>query len=233
VGHAKSIVLPRFRGSARIQISFPFIPRAALSANGVSDMVELRINGPARYEAAPHASAIRLVLHLTVHDAAPSTNPWVFDIIPRVEIMGIPQRQVIEESSPIRTGEDVKSTNGGEFKLLVRVTRQEIEEIENRRDADVTVAIQLKLRYFQAPGGHALEFNQGAQLEISESKWLKLLGLLGCESGWVVEVLRPNVVGWDKPVAHLQSARDRIDSHDPQGAVAECRAAWDSFEPLL
>lgn len=130
-------------------------------------------------------------------------------------------------------GSDLTNTGGTEAKFLVRLTRQEIAEIEGRRAGDVNININLAFRYFLAPGGKAQAFYQGTQLEISEGKWLKLLEALGYESGWVLEVLRPKIQGWERPVSHLQAARERIASHDAQGAVAECRAAWDSVDPLL
>ena len=48
-----------------------------------------------------------------------------------------------------------------------------------------------------------------------------------------MEVDRPEIEGWDVAVGFLSKAHDRISSRDPEGAIAQYRAAWKRFKPLL
>ena len=69
--------------------------------------------------------------------------------------------------------------------------------------------------------------------ELSQWKWLALLDKIGYFSSWVLEVPRPDIEGWSETVGFLKKAEERILSHDPEGAMAQCRAAWKSIQPTL
>jgi hypothetical protein len=56
---------------------------------------------------------------------------------------------------------------------------------------------------------------------------------MGYASGWILEVERPLVEGWDRVVAFLDKAAERIASRDAEGAIAQCRAAWECLHPLI
>lgn len=196
-------------------------------------MVTLRVNG-LRFEAVgPPDSGLRLLPNLQVEDRPQGGGPIVaLDILASVSVCGITLTPRWEDSP--RTGEDMQQWGSRELKLFVPMARDAVDRIESVRQHNVTVQVSPVLRYFgqQGPPNSAYPSGQ-TQLLIPENEWLAALEKMGYQGGWVVEVERPKVEGWSRPVEFLDKAWDRIQARDAEGAMAQCRAAWESIVPLL
>jgi hypothetical protein len=67
----------------------------------------------------------------------------------------------------------------------------------------------------------------------SQKQWLELLRGLEYSERWIFEVDRPHIVGFESVAQHVQKAFDSIQARDYEGAVHNCRVAWDAVAPLL
>jgi hypothetical protein len=165
----------------------------------------------------------------------PAQRYLVLDVVTVVTINGVLADSVSLESGP-RYGDEVSNSFDQEAKWQVRLPRYLLEVIESTRTHDVQVSVSVELRYFLtgAPPHETLRAVYAQlPLKISQKDWLDALGAMGYRAGWVVEVDRPEIEGWDGAVAFLSKAADHISSRDPEGAIAQCRAAWKQLEPLL
>ena len=166
---------------------------------------------------------------------APRRQLIALDLISTVTINGVLADSVTLESG-IRFGSDVVGYFNQEMKWTVRIPRYLLEAIESTRTHDVKVEVSVEIRYHEAEAPPFAEFRTGnaqLSLKVSEREWLDALGEMGYRGGWIVEVDRPEIEGWDGAVGFLSKAEDRISSHDAEGAIAQCRAAWKQLKPLL
>lgn len=204
--------------------------------------MELRINGQPRTEPIPgRLPKLRIYINIEGRKSQANEGPaFLLDIIPSFNLLGITVPQVIEEAG-LRTGEDISVIGGYEQRYLLVMPRDLVDQIEASRANDVTVSVSLQARYFPtaqvgpnvAQMSRPSVFGVGHAFEISESKWLDLLDKMGYFSSWLLEVPRPRIEGWNEAVAFLRKAEERILSHDPEGAIGQCRAAWKSVESIL
>jgi len=196
-------------------------------------MVTLRVNG-LRFEAVGKPDqGLRLLPNVQVDDRpAGAGQIFAFDITVTVSIGGLtlPSRW----DDPVRTGEDMQQWGSRELKLFVPLGREQIERIESIRQHNVTVQVSPSLRYFGQQGPPNTAYPSGQmQLLIPENEWLAALEKMGYHGGWVIEVESPVVEGWPRPVEFLDKAWYRIQARDAEGAIGQCRAAWESLGPLL
>lgn len=165
----------------------------------------------------------------------PTQRYLVLDSIANVTINGVSADSVTQENGP-RYGDDVANSFNQEAKWLVRLPRYLIAAIESTRTHDVQLSLSVELRYLLtgAPPHETLRAAYAhLPLKISQKDWIDALGAMGYRAGWTLEIDRPEVEGWDQAVKFLDRAADRIASHDPEGAVSQCRAAWESLTPLI
>jgi hypothetical protein len=152
-----------------------------------------------------------------------------------VSIGGVSIPFVTVESG-LHYGNSVGNMLNQDLKCLVQLPRYLLDAIEGTRVHDLQISVSIELRYHFVGGGphEMLQSAQGyMQLNISQKQWLDALAQMGYAAGWVLEVERPQIEGWDNVAAFLDKAADRIASRDPEGAIAQCRAAWRSLVPLL
>jgi hypothetical protein len=196
-------------------------------------MVTLRVNG-LRFEAvgAPD-QGLRLLPNIQVDDKPTGSAPFfALDVVVTVSIGGLVLPSRWDDS--VRTGEDMQQWGSRELKLFVPLSRETIGRIEGVRQHNVTVSLNPTLRYFAQQGPPQSAYPSGqTQLLIPEDEWLEALEKMGYHGGWVIEVERPFVEGWSRPVEFLDKAWDRIQVRDAEGAIGQCRAAWESLGPLL
>ena len=116
----------------------------------------------------------------------------------------------------------------------MHLSRETLGRIESVRQHNVLVQVSPILRYFgsQGPPRPAYPLGQ-TQLLIPQNEWIAALEKMGYRSGWILEVDRPKVEGWDQVVSLLERAAERITSRDPEGAIVKCRAAWERLTPLV
>lgn len=159
----------------------------------------------------------------------------LLDIIPRVTFAGVRLTWVEPENAPL-FGSSVRDLHNREVFWAVRVSRNEIDTINSARAGDVKVDLSVEYRFLtneQPPFGPFLPVNSNCQYKVSERDWLGVLDQLGYQGGWVVEVPRPATEGMDQVVTFIGSAWTKIQTHDPPGAVADLRKAWDLADPVL
>ena len=152
-----------------------------------------------------------------------------------VSIGGVSIPFVTVESG-LHYGNPVGNMLNQDLKCLVQLPRYLLDAIERSRMHDLQISVSVELRYHFVGGAphELLQTTQGyMQLNISQKQWLDALAQMGYAAGWVLEVERPQIEGWDQVVAFLEKAAERIASRDAEGAVAQCRAAWNSLDPLL
>lgn len=199
----------------------------------VVTMVSLRVNG-IRFEAiGPPDQGLRFFPNLQVEDRPSGAGQvFAFDIVATVSVGGIVFAHRWEDHP--QTGEDLGQWGSREVKLFVPLSREAIERIESVRQHNVNVQLSPTLRYFGQQGPPKPGYPSGQmQLLIPENEWLAALEKMGFHGGWVVEVERPTIEGWTKTVGFLDKAVERLNSRDAEGAIAQCRAAWESLTPLL
>ena len=171
----------------------------------------------------------------TGQSPTPPRPPIVLDLRSNISIGGVPADLVFLESG-VHFGADLASQLNQEMKWRVQLPRYLLEAIESKRVHDITIDVSVELRYRQDPSLPFGEFGAVFAfllLKVSEKDWLDALGAMGYQGGWIVEVDRPEIEGWDVAVGFLSKAQDRISSRDPEGAIAQCRAAWKRLKPLL
>lgn len=159
----------------------------------------------------------------------------LLDIIPRVTFAGVRLAWVEPENAPL-FGSTVRDLQNRDVFWVVRVSRNEIDAINSTRAGDVKVDLSVEYRFLtneQPPFGPFLPVNANCQDKVSERDWLGVLDQLGYQGGWVVEVPRPATEGLDQVVMFLGSAWTKIQTHDPPGAVADLRKAWDLADQVL
>ena len=152
----------------------------------------------------------------------PAQHYLALDVITTVTINGVPADSVSLEAGP-RYGDEVSNSFNQEVKWQVRLPTYLLEAIESTRTHDVQISVSVELRYFLtgAPPHETLRAVYAhLPLKISQKDWLDVLGAMGYRAGWVVEVDRPEIEGWDGAVTFLSKAADRISSSDPEGAIA-------------
>ena len=157
------------------------------------------------------------------------------DVITTVTINGVLADSVSLEAGP-KYGDEISNSFNQEAKWQVRLPRYLLEVIESTRTHDVQISVSVELRYFLtgAPPHETLRAVYAhLPLKISQKDWLDALAAMGYHGGWVLEVERPSIEGWPKVVEFLGKASDRIASRDPEGAIAQCRAAWRTLAPLI
>lgn len=204
--------------------------------------MEFRISGQPIIEALQGPVAkLRVSVVVELRKSHPGEGAaYLLDIKPRFDFLGITIPQVLEESG-IQPGTDMAQMGGSQLRYLLVLPRDLLRDIENARKDDVPVSISLQALCLMSiqppPGTHPQPFPQvqyaNHAMDISENKWLGLLEKLGYSSSWVIEIPKPMLEGWDQTASFLAKAEERISSHDPEGAIAQCRAAWKSIEPLL
>jgi len=62
---------------------------------------------------------------------------------------------------------------------------------------------------------------------------LEILRALAYSDRWIVELERPKIVGFEGVSQHVLKAFEAIQLRDYEGAVHNCRVAWDAASPLL
>lgn len=204
--------------------------------------MNLRISGQPRVEPlVGRIPMLRIALRVESAGSSPNdSNTFLLDIIPRFSFLGIDAPQVNEESV-IHVGTDLGDFQGEDLKYLVPLQRGFVEQVERARINDVPVTLSLQFRYLARMGaaGPAAAVQRPSAtwishaFDISQAKWLESLDKAGYFGAWVLEVQRPTVEGWTEVVGFLKKAEERIVSHDAEGAIAQCRAAWNSVKPLL
>jgi hypothetical protein len=200
---------------------------------GIVTMVSLRVNG-VRFEAVgPPDQGLRLFPNLQVEDRPPGAGQvFALDIVATVSVGGIVFAHRWEDHP--QTGEDLGQWGSREGKLFVPLSREAIERIESVRQHNVNVQLSPTLRFFGQQGPPKSAHPSGQmQLLIPENEWLAALERMGFHGGWVVEVERPSLEGWPKIVGFLDKAAERLASRDAEGAIAQCRATWESLTPLI
>ncbi len=196
-------------------------------------MTNLRVNS-LRFEAvgAPDPG-LRVLPNFQVENLPPDTGLLsALDVVAVVSLGGI--TFPLRWDDPIRVGENLRQWGPRELKMFVPLGREAIDRIEAARQHNVTLDFSAILRYFPEPGPPAAAYSYGqTRLLIPENEWLEALDEMGYQGGWVIEIERPFIEGWPRAIEFLDKASDRILSHDPEGAIAQCRAAWESLSPLL
>jgi hypothetical protein len=159
----------------------------------------------------------------------------VVDAVTTVSLNGVVADSVFFEAGP-RYGDDVANSFNQEAKWMVRFPRYLLEAVETTRAHDVQISVSVELRYWltgAAPHETLRAAYAHLPMKISQKDWLDTLAAMGYKAGWVLEIERPEVEGWDGAVAFLSKAADRVASRDPEAAIAQCRAAWKQLEPFL
>lgn len=157
------------------------------------------------------------------------------DLKTTIMINGVLPDFVSLELGP-RFGEDLASSLNNEVRWQVRLPRYLIEAIESTRTHDVPISVSVELRYFLtgAPPHETLRASFAhLPLKISQKDWLDALAAMGYQGAWIFEVERPSIEGWPKVVEFLDRSSERIAARDPEGAIAQCRAAWRALKPLI
>ena len=200
------------------------------------------MNGQPQIEAPVGTRVPELRVRVVVEIRTEPTEGTIFlyDLIPHFDLLGIWVPHTIEEVG-LTVGTDLSKIRSSQIIYRLLLPRNLIERIESFRDADVSLTMSLQARYlvrFQStPNTMAIPQPQAAyvshSVDISESKWLGFLEKMGYFSAWLIEIPRPKFEGWDEAVKFLKSAEERILSHDPEGAVADCRAAWKSVQKVI
>lgn len=143
---------------------------------------------------------------------------------------------VVASDGALRYGQPIAGTFDQEIKWTIPLPRYLIEAIEAQRTDDVLINIAMEVHYHTV-GGNPLELFGAVwpslQLKVSQKEWLDALASMGFRSGWILEVDRPEVEGWDQAKSFLGRAAERIAARDPEGAVAQCRAAWRAVDPFI
>jgi hypothetical protein len=166
---------------------------------------------------------------------APRINEHLLDVIPRVTFAGVRLAWVEIENGPM-FGSAVREISNRELFWLVRPSREEFETINSVRSGDVRVDLSVEFRFLtneEMPFGPYTPVSASCQVKVSERDWLGILDQLGYYGGWVVEVPRPTVDGMEEVAKFLDSAWAKYQAHDPPGAVADLRKAWDRADPIL
>ena len=212
------------------------------SATLVAKSVDFRINGQPQIEVPVGTRVPELKVRVVVEIRTEPIegNTFLYDFVTSFDLLGIRVPQVIEESG-IMVGTDLSMIRGSQISYRLLLPRSLIEQIESFRDTDVSLNMSFQARYLgrsrPAPNTMSIPQPQAAyvshSVEISESKWLGFLEKMGYFSAWLIEIPRPKIEGWDEAVKFLKSAEERILSHDPEGAVAACRATWKSVQKVI
>ena len=122
-----------------------------------------------------------------------------------------------------------------EFRFEFLLSTLVIDAIENYRSDDVPMQLRMGMQY-------CVEENDRREwttttlvrdMKQSQKEWLDILRSLEYSEHWTIEMARPHIVGFDKMEEHLTKARDCIQGRDYEGAMHNCRVAWNSVEPLL
>jgi len=202
--------------------------------SGLNGMAEFRINGVSYEAISGDEPGLRLLINISVIENPPAGKPpgVVLDVEARVTIAGIVVPSWWEDG--VRVGEELRMLGGKQMKLFVSLGRDYLRRIESVRVNDVGISTSLVFRYLAGGGVPSPGYPSGStMLDLSQAKWLAVLEKIGYKASWVIEVERPSVEGWPRATEFLENAHDRIISHDPEGAIAQCRAAWKLLTPLL
>jgi hypothetical protein len=111
-----------------------------------------------------------------------------------------------------------------------------IQAIEAIRVDDVPMALAVRGQYQASARNQPLRWiglNVHYDMKQSQKEWLDVLRKLGYTKRWVIEISRPNIEGMDVVKEHLTKADEAIQRRDYEGAVHDCRVAWDAALPLL
>jgi hypothetical protein len=166
---------------------------------------------------------------------APPIEEHLLDIPPRITFAGVRLEWIEIDNGP-RFGSSAREMANREILWVVRPSREEIEAINSVRSGDVRVDLSVELRFLtseQMPFGPYESVFTSCQDKVSERDWLGILDQLGYYGGWVVEVPRPTIEGMEDVVKFLDSAWIKFQAHDPPGAVADLRKAWDRADPII
>lgn len=130
-------------------------------------------------------------------------------------------------------GQDLHDRVAPQISVFVPLCREGIQRIESRREHNVVVRVTIILRYFDKDHRIYSTVPQTDDVNIPQNEWISYLDKMGFRGGWVLEVERPEVEGWPSVAQFLERAAVRIASRDAEGAIVQCRAAWDSLSPLF
>jgi len=140
-------------------------------------------------------------------------------------------------SSPFFTNRELSESSGPEDVTLVfPMSRETLAAIERLRVDDVPMTLQLRghgstTRQSQPPRTESI--GGSVDLKRSQREWRDLLKAMGYGESWIIELARPCLEGFDEVQSHLEKASEAIQGHDYEGAVHNCRVAWDATSNLL
>lgn len=163
------------------------------------------------------------------------SNYSVIGVSANVSIGGVSVPFAIVEST-FYYGNPVANGLNQAFSCLIQLPPYLLDAIERERVHDVQISVSVELRHHSNDGApdRMFQSSQGyMQINVSQKQWLDALAAMGYSGGWVIEVERPETEGWDQVVHFLEKAAERITARDPEGAVAQCRAAWNRLDPLI
>jgi hypothetical protein len=185
----------------------------------------------------------KLTIKCTIQsDQYPSSSSLaVTSFTPSVQLVGVPIPVFSPSSSFMYfdMGAGSSRAQGScEFSLAMypHITRA----IEAARRGDVKGSAQLvfnRVMLSVAPNAQPrlMEYTQAPDLplEFSRDRWSDILGEMGYDGSWVIEITPPPGPGWPDVEEHLQRASKELRSGQPEAAARACRDAWAAASPHL
>jgi hypothetical protein len=159
---------------------------------------------------------------------------------PEVKLAGIPL--------PVTGVSSLDTTGVGgdwfspELSFRILLPADLIRLVDAARTGDLAGSIEVWFHYVegqQVPGGGVVVKGYGnaptIPFDFSRDGWAKLLGELGWDASWVVEIPSPTIgdPAWEPVVKHLEVARKQLRDFNAPAAAQSCRDAWQAASPLL